>query len=466
MQERQRAGAVETHGAEQVYDVLGVGFGPANLALLLCLHEQPAMPDGRQLRSLFLERKPDYDWHPDMLIDGASIQVSFLKDLVTLRNPCSHFSFLNYLRLHGRLLDFVNLRTFFPTRVEYNDYFRWVAAQVRDSVHYDREVMAVQAVPAGRQGAPRPADSPAVELLRVVARHGGSGLPQEYLTRNLVVATGGVPYIPAGIDLDAAPHVFHSQSFLRNVRQHFPRADAPYRFVVVGSGQSAAEIFQYLFTQFPRAQVTAAIRRFAYKPADESEFVNEIFSPVMTDVVYGLPPEERRSLRDMHADTNYSAVDLELIRSIYRSIYDRKRDGDTRVQVRAMMELEHVEQHDATVTARFWNKVERRCEHLEADGLVLATGFQHSCLPPVLKELEPYLVTIPGGGEYQVGRDYRVQSVPGFAPAVYLQGYCESTHGLSDTLLSVLPIRSREILESILAGTGGLCSVTPTPVVI
>lgn len=37
-----------------------------------------------------------------MLIDDATMQVSFLKDLVTLRNPASEFSFLCYLQSKGR----------------------------------------------------------------------------------------------------------------------------------------------------------------------------------------------------------------------------------------------------------------------------------------------------------------------------------------------------------------------------
>jgi L-ornithine N5-oxygenase len=32
---------------------------------------------------------------------------------------------------------------------------------------------------------------------------------------------------------------------------------------------------------------------------------------------------------------------------------------------------------------------------------------------------------------------------------VYLQGFCETTHGLSDTLLSVLPARAAEIGQAL-----------------
>jgi L-ornithine N5-oxygenase len=447
-----------------ILDVVGLGFGPANLALALCLKEHPDMVGGHPLRSLFLERKPSYDWHPNMLLDGASIQVSFLKDLVTLRNPKSQFSFLSYLQRRGRLLDFVNLRTFFPTRLEYNDYFCWVAAQLTDMVRYDREVTAVEPVFARGANAGR-GDARPVELLRIHTRNLTTGEAEAHLSRHLVVATGGVPHIPEGIEVAATSRVFHSQSFLDQVRTHFPCARSPYRFVVVGSGQSAAEIFQYLYNRYPNAQVTAAMRRFAYKPADESEFVNEIFSPLMTDMVFQLPEAERQSLRDAHADTNYSAVDLELIRSIYRELYQMKLAGETRVRVRSMLHLEGIEQRGETHLAHFWNRATQRHESLEADGVILATGLRHAGRHPLLASLDPYLQTT-AGGEYDVERCYRVRSLPSFAPGIYLQGFCESTHGLSDTLLSVLPIRSREILTSILAAQGEVCMLEAGPTVI
>ena len=441
MKQRTRIKPAQAHHPGTALDVVGIGFGPANLALALCLEEQPERLDGQPASSLFLERKARCEWHPDMLLEGAEVQVSFLKDLVTLRNPQSHFTFLNYLRLHDRLLDFVNLRSWFPTRVEFNHYYRWVAEQLAHRVRYGREVLSVRPA-AGEDGV--------VDLLRVTARHAETGELEEYLARHLVLATGGSPHIPPGIDISVTDKVFHSCSFLGNVRRHFPQPDAPYRFIVVGSGQSAAEIFHYLFSHYPNAEVTAMMRRFAYKPADESEFVNEIYSPLMTDLVFSLPEPERRALCAAHADTNYSAVDVELIRSIYKALYEMKVAGETRVRVRSLTELRQLEANGHGIVARLWNKVERRLETLEADGVVLATGFERPRRHPLLRELDDYLLTTVDGG-YDVGRDYRVRSVPTFNPRVYLQGFCESTHGLSDPVLSVLPTRSWEIVQSIAA---------------
>ena len=66
-----------------------------------------------------------------MLLPWTQSQVSFLKDLVTLRNPRSEFSFLNYLRSVGRLDDFVNMGSFTPYRVEVSGYLRWVSESLR-----------------------------------------------------------------------------------------------------------------------------------------------------------------------------------------------------------------------------------------------------------------------------------------------------------------------------------------------
>lgn len=101
-------------GSDTTYDVLGIGFGPSNLALSIAIDERNAnLPADRRINALFLERQPSFGWHRGMLIDDATMQVSFLKDLVTLRDPASDFSFLCFLRERGRLIDFLNQKTLF-----------------------------------------------------------------------------------------------------------------------------------------------------------------------------------------------------------------------------------------------------------------------------------------------------------------------------------------------------------------
>ena len=60
-----------------------------------------------------------------MLLPGARMQIPFLKDLVTLRNANSDFTFVNYLSERERLVDFIGRHTLFPSRLEFHDYLEW-----------------------------------------------------------------------------------------------------------------------------------------------------------------------------------------------------------------------------------------------------------------------------------------------------------------------------------------------------
>ena len=165
-------------------DLIGIGFGPSNLALAIALREL-APGWGQRPRTLFLDRQDDYRWHGNTLVNQSELQISFLKDLVTLRNPTSPFSFVNYLREQGRLVDFINLGTFYPCRLEFNDYLRWVASHFEDQAAYGQTVVAVEPV-SGAQG---------VDVLRVRA-HDDQGRENANLTRALVLSTGGTPRFP------------------------------------------------------------------------------------------------------------------------------------------------------------------------------------------------------------------------------------------------------------------------------
>ena len=83
--------------------VLAIGAGPANLALAVAIEESES---DLAENTLLLEQSPDVKWQRNLLMPWARSQVSFLKDLVTLRNPRSRFSFLTFLHATGRLNDF------------------------------------------------------------------------------------------------------------------------------------------------------------------------------------------------------------------------------------------------------------------------------------------------------------------------------------------------------------------------
>lgn len=423
--------------AGRVHDVLGIGFGPSGLALAVAIDD---LAPGLDVR--FLEQKLRFSWHEGMLLPDARMQVSCLKDLATLRDPCSRFSFLNYLHQQGRLDEFVNLSTFRPTRLEFDDYLRWAAGRVGAEVLYGREVLAVSPITVSPITEP-PGD---VTGLRLEVRDAESGAIEEHLAREVVLCAGARPRLPPGIL--AGERIFHSDRFLQAIDGRFSDPAAAWRFVVVGDGQSGAEVFDYLASRYPNASVVAAVRGFGYRPMDETPFVNEIFFPSSVDLVHGLEEPKRTALLGSLRNTNYAVVDEELIERIYRRLYDARVAGRRSLEVRRLLELRSAVDLGDRVAIELADWRDGRPVRLEADALVLATGYTIPNPHPLLAGLAPHLV-FDDSGRYSTGRGYRVETQNGCTAGVFLQGYCEDSHGIGDTLLSVAAPRAGEIVAAL-----------------
>lgn len=243
------------------YDIISVGFGPAALSIAIAMHDR-----GLQPRVLFLEKQSEFGWHTGMLLPGTKMQISFIKDLATVRNPRSHFTFLNYLHQKDRLVHFTNLSTHTPFREEFNDYMKWCASHFNDWVQYGREVVGV--VPVRPQGPSWP-----VESFKVVSRDTKSGQVREMSAKHVVVASGREPAVPTGLSLESenlSNTLVHSSAYLNVVPNSFRKTTEPYRFAVVGAGQSAVEIAEDLSGKYPNSKVSLITRGSALKPSDDS----------------------------------------------------------------------------------------------------------------------------------------------------------------------------------------------------
>ncbi len=417
-----------------VHDLLGIGFGPSNVAMAIALSEHNARVGGQEaITAHFFEQQPRFGWHRGMLIDDATMQVSFLKDLVTLRNPASEFSFLCYLQSKGRLIDFINHKNLFPLRVEFHDYLEWAAAKVDDMVSYGHEVVGV--APVVRDGA--------VEYLDVTVRS-GEGLAV-HRARNLVIGTGLRPLMPEGVE--RGDRVWHNSELLAKVDAL--EGTSPSRFVVVGAGQSAAENVAYLHRRFPEAEVCAVFSRYGYSPADDSSFANRIFDPEAVDQYFAAPEDVKRRLMDYHGNTNYSVVDIDLIDDLYGQMYREKVLGTERLRFLNVSRLTDVKETPDKVRATVTSLVTGEETALDADVVVFATGYSPADPIGLLGEVADSCLR-DDEGRVRVERDYRIATEPDLRCGIYLQGGTEHTHGITSPLLSNTAIRVGEILDSVL----------------
>lgn len=424
---------------DDVLDVLGIGFGPSNLALAIVLEEQAQHAEAaRPVRAAFVERQDDFGWHRGMLIGGANLQVSFLKDLVTMRDPTSDFSFLAFLHAEGRLAAFINQKNMYPSRVEFHAYLSWAADRLRRRVTYGVEV--IDARPVVLDGD--------VRYIDVVARRTADGSLVTYRTRNVVVATGLEPYLPQ--DALASPRVWHSAELLHRVSGISD--DQQQTFMVVGAGQSAAEVVEYLHRRFTRARVYSVFTRYGYSPADDSAFVNGIFDPETVDLYFRCPDEVKQLFFDYHANTNYSAVDIDLISELGQRAYGELVDGQHRLIIRNLSRVVAVREREPGLEVELLFLPDSSTARVQADWLIYATGYRPRSPLAMLGEVASYCKAEPF---LQVDRYHRAITAERMRCGIYVQGATEATHGISSTLLSTTAIRAGEIAAAITADAAG-----------
>ncbi|SNY73027.1 lysine N(6)-hydroxylase/L-ornithine N(5)-oxygenase family protein [Paractinoplanes atraurantiacus] len=409
-----------------VYDLVGIGFGPSNLALAIAIEEHDT-----PLNAVFLEKQEDFGWHRGMLFEDATMQVSFLKDLVTMRNPASDFSFVSYLHAHDRLAEFINFKSMYPLRVEFHDYFMWAARRMSHLVRYGHTVTDV--VPVVDENG----EAWAVD---VISPRG------TFRARNVVVAVGLESSLPP--DVTPGPRVWHNLDLLHRVASF--DVPQPQRFIVVGAGQSAAESVAYLHSRYPTAEVNSVFFRYGYSPADDSNFANQIFDPAAVDLYYDAPADVKRMLFDYHRNTNYSVVDGELIEELYRRTYRERVLGRDRLHMMRASRIADLTPRADGVTAVVEHMPTGERQTLEADAIVYATGYRPVDVTRLLGTAGKHCLR-DEEDLLRAERDYRLVTDAGLSAGIYLQGGTEHAHGITATLLSAGAIRAGEIARSISA---------------
>jgi L-ornithine N5-oxygenase len=425
--------------SDQDVELLAIGAGPSNLALAVALEE---MAPGLARNSLIIERDEEVSWQRGMLLPEALSQVSFLKDLVTLRNPRSRFSFLNYLHATGRLNEFVNMGSFVPYRLELAGYLRWTAEQLKlVGVARGRECVSID-----------PLSSDGV-LTGWLTRTADGGTIR---SRYLVVGAGRDARIPEPLRGVAQERVIHSTRYLQRVAEL--RKDLPYRVAVIGAGQSAGELFTSVQSELPECRPTLVMRSIGLNTYETSKFTNELFFPTFVDEFHAARPEARaRILAQMH-HTNYAGLAPGTMDSLYRQVYLDRLSGRSRLRMITMHDLTAARDEGDEIVLELTDWRSGAVQELRTDLVLLGTGFA-----PEMPRMVRHVADAVGLDEVAVTRDYRLVLDRPATAACYLQGVNEATHGIADSLLSVLAPRANDILQDILAHRAAHLAEVPAP---
>jgi len=396
-------------------DAVGVGVGPFNLSLAALL-----APTGFNAR--FFDKSADFQWHPGLLLPEATIQVSYLKDLVTLVDPTSPYSFVAFLRAQKRLYRFINRTEARVSRKEFNQYLQWVAGSL-PNVEFGAEVREV--------GLDQ--KSFAVQLDRRMLR-----------ANAIVLGTGLVPNIPDWARPNLGNVVFHSNDFLGHPVDPTGRVVA-----VVGGGQSAAEVVWHLLLDAARLplQMVWISHRSNFLPLDESPFTNELFNPVYSNYFFSLTQEQRDVLlaeQKLASD----GISPALLQRIYDRLYELEflEGAGRRVRLlpgHEVVDMQHGSAGCDLVLLDRWGA----SRTVRADQIVLGTGYSYA-LPEAMQPLANRMSWDRDG--LPVRADFSVEWDGPPELRIYAQDAARHMRGVADPNLSLMAWRSAIIANSLL----------------
>jgi lysine N6-hydroxylase len=422
--------------SDDPYDLVGIGLGPFNLGLAALLDgmDSEARPEtaDTDIDAVFLEQQPEFSWHEGMLIEGTTLEVPFLADLVTLADPTNPYSYLNYLRETGRIYEFYFYETFQIPRREYNDYLQWVAERL-GFCQFDRRVTAVRW-------------NDEDELFIVTAVHPERGEEFEYRANDVALGIGSRPHVPESLRGHPDRDVFHTSSY-RFRRERCLDSDS---ITVVGSGQSAAEVFLDLLKHQPEGEYRLdwLTRSEGFFPMEYSKLGLQHFTPEYTRYVYDLPQEVKDDLIPEQG-LLYKGIDVDTSAAIYDLLYQRSiGDREPDVGLFAMTEIKDIESREGDDSYRLacehW-QTEQSFSH-ESECVVLGTGYERS-VPDFLSPLEDYIAW-DRNGRFQVSEDYRLE-LDGVSGRIVVQNAELHTHGVGVPDLGLGCFRNAHIVNQL-----------------
>jgi lysine N6-hydroxylase len=404
---------------DQIYDFAGIGVGPFNLGLA-CLCEPIA-----GLNGIFLDKRAGFNWHPGMLLQDTTLQVPFMADLVTLADPTSPFSFLNYIKEQGRIYSFYIRQNFFLLRNEYNRYCQWAIKKL-SNVRFNTEVKQI--------------DYCEGEGCYVISSILAGGQTKIYKARKLVLGTGTAPYLP-----ECCKHLIgksiHSANYLDRKKSLLSSRS----ITVVGSGQSAAEIYYDLLQEiddhgYELNWITRSPRFF---PLEYSKLTLELTSPEYVDYFYSLPAQKRDQLIK-HQKHLYKGINYDLINAIYDLLYTKSLASDIKADLRSNSELKRAEFNEAEnrFELEFYQHEEGKSYRYSTETLIHATGYTYQ-LPGFVSGISSR-IKWDEKGRFDVNRNY---SVDRNGSEIFVQNAELHTHGFVTPDLGMACYRNSHIIN-------------------
>ncbi len=410
----------------KIYDMVGIGIGPFNLGLA-------ALSDRLPIKTLFFEQLPAFDWHRGLLIEGSTLQVPFLADLVTAVAPTNPYSYINYTVKKGMLFKFCIKESFYITRTEYNDYCRWVAAQLPQLL-FSHRVTGITYNETDK-------------IYSISVHDLINRCTKKYVTRKLVLGTGMIPSVPECAVNCSRERVFHASQYTYRKPYIKPASI----ITVVGSGQSAAEIFQDLLSESKQRgyQLNWITRAERFFPMENSKFTFEHTSPDYLTAFFKLS-ESKRNRLVKNQDVLYKGINPSLMDAIYDELYKMQLYQDPpKLRILPSTKLIAAEGtlKDGYDLSLF-HELQEEIFKMHSDYIILATGYRYE-EPTWLSDINNRIKRNKKG-TFSVAANFSVDINEN---EIYVLNAELTSHGILTSDLGMGPYRNAVILNDILEVT-------------
>lgn len=408
-----------------MYDFIGIGIGPYNLSLAALTE------DIHDLQAIFFDQTPKMEWHPGMLIEGTDLQVPFLADLVTFADPTNRFSYLNYLYQQRRLYQFFFFHKMEVPRKEYNDYLQWVTNQL-DGLHFGKKVIDVT-----DQG----------DHYNVFVRNIEMDTVEIYHSRHIVMATGEEPLTFDNMAEFPNEDVLHTSRYLYE-KEALMKAN---HITIIGSGQSAAEIFYDLLEErknqsFHLAWLTRSEGIFQLEAAKLGQ---EFFSPNYVEYFHSLPLQARKQALQTLSPLR-KGIDYSTLNGIYQLLYHYSIGGkDPNVTIQPLTEvIDGYKRNDGYgLRCHQWQSEQIFDFHTEK--IILATGYRPHIPDWFMKRFKDKIMW-EDNDDLLISKQYALSFKDQRTHRFYIVTNLENSHGTAATNLGLAVQRNMEIINDLL----------------
>ena len=404
---------------ENVLGVFGIGCGPFNLSVAILAKKN-------HLSSLFVDEKNSMSWHSGMMLPFATIQNSHIRDLVSLIDPCSSYTFNNFLLETGRLEEHTIADFKFTKRWEFEQYLQWVVSHL-DNVKFGIKVEEVSKNDKG---------------FFVITTTDNEGTSKQFYAKNIVLGTGVSPIIP-----DFASN-FSPNTFFHNSTYNFKDKRSVKDITIIGGGQSALEICLDILTNYTNVQNLSVIYQEPFiHQIEASQFAEDVvFSSWGIDEYYKLSSDVKDKLLPELRFTSDGAS-LDTIKELYQLLYQNKYLTN-RVNFRMynhskVIDINYEENYSLLVKDLHTN-----CNHeVTSEMVILATGYKQLLNKEIFnKELLEEIAF--EDDKPKLDENYCIyQNELGFA--LYIVNGGKHSFGVSDPNLSLSAIRANKIISVI-----------------